>query len=100
MLLLLMCKEVVFKVLPPPPPRPPPLRSGGHFNPAVTAGVAVVGGVNLRLVIPYWVSQLVGGMLGALLARVRSRTDTKVTRIAFNAAAADHTAAAADDTHW
>ncbi|CAM9649838.1 aquaporin-8 [Lampetra fluviatilis] len=43
--------------------------SGGHFNPAVTAGVAVVGGVNLRLVIPYWVSQLVGGMLGALLAR-------------------------------
>jgi aquaporin Z len=40
--------------------------SGGHFNPAVTAGVAVTGKFPIRDVIPYWIAQLIGGF-GAVL---------------------------------
>ena len=40
--------------------------SGGHFNPAVTAGLAVAGRFPTREVIPYWIAQLVGGF-GAVL---------------------------------
>ncbi|XP_073538537.1 aquaporin-8-like isoform X1 [Phyllobates terribilis] len=43
--------------------------SGGHFNPAVTLGVVISGGLTPILLVPYWVCQLVGGMLGALLAK-------------------------------
>ena len=40
--------------------------SGGHFNPAVSAGLAIAGKFPSRDVIPYWVAQLVGGF-GAVL---------------------------------
>ncbi len=40
--------------------------SGGHFNPAVTAGLAVAGRFSSREVIQYWVAQLIGGF-GAVL---------------------------------
>ena len=40
--------------------------SGGHFNPAVTAGVAVAGRFPRGDVVPYWIAQLVGGF-GAVL---------------------------------
>jgi aquaporin Z len=40
--------------------------SGGHFNPAVTAGVAIAGKFPSRDVVPYWIAQLVGGF-GAVL---------------------------------
>jgi MIP family channel proteins len=40
--------------------------SGGHFNPAVTAGVAVAGRFPARDVVPYWIAQLAGGF-GAVL---------------------------------
>ena len=40
--------------------------SGGHFNPAVSAGLAIAGGSRRRDVIPYWIAQLVGGF-GAVL---------------------------------
>jgi aquaporin Z len=40
--------------------------SGGHFNPAVSAGLAVAGKFPSREVIPYWIAQLVGGF-GAVL---------------------------------
>jgi MIP family channel proteins len=40
--------------------------SGGHFNPAVTAGLTVAGKFPGRDVIPYWIAQLVGGF-GAVL---------------------------------
>jgi aquaporin Z len=40
--------------------------SGGHFNPAVTAGLAVAGKFPGKDVIPYWIAQLVGGF-GAVL---------------------------------
>ncbi|XP_066465530.1 aquaporin-8 [Tiliqua scincoides] len=44
--------------------------SGGHFNPAVTLGAWLVGGLNMVMVIPYWISQLCGGLIGASLAKV------------------------------
>uniref|UniRef100_A0A8C5R5W1 Aquaporin 8 n=1 Tax=Leptobrachium leishanense TaxID=445787 RepID=A0A8C5R5W1_9ANUR len=43
--------------------------SGGHFNPAVTLAVVLCGGLTPIFIIPYWIMQLSGGMLGALLAK-------------------------------
>jgi aquaporin Z len=40
--------------------------SGGHFNPAVTVGLAVAGKFSWRDVAPYVVTQVVGGTGGAL----------------------------------
>jgi len=44
--------------------------SGGHFNPAVTLAVGLAGGIQRSLIIPYWLVQLAGGFVGALLVRV------------------------------
>ncbi|MCF1744069.1 aquaporin Z [Paradevosia shaoguanensis] len=44
--------------------------SGGHFNPAVTLGLAVAGRFSWGDVIPYWVAQVVGGLLAALVLYV------------------------------
>ncbi|XP_075687556.1 aquaporin-8 [Rhinoderma darwinii] len=44
--------------------------SGGHFNPAVSLGAFIIGGLNVILVVPYWICQLCGGMIGAALAKV------------------------------
>jgi aquaporin Z len=41
--------------------------SGGHFNPAVSLGLAVAGRFEYRELIPYWIAQLVGGILAATL---------------------------------
>src|ERR1700751_3192639 len=43
--------------------------SGGHMNPAVTVGVLAAGAIRLRDAVGYIVSQLVGGIAGALLLR-------------------------------
>lgn len=40
--------------------------SGGHFNPAVTLGALVGGQIPIRLAVVYWVSQLLGGLGGAI----------------------------------
>jgi aquaporin Z len=42
--------------------------SGGHFNPAVTLGALIAGRIKPADLLPYWVSQVVGGVLagGAL----------------------------------
>jgi aquaporin Z len=40
--------------------------SGGHFNPAVSLGLAVARRFPSRDVIPYWIAQLVGGFLAVL----------------------------------
>ena len=40
--------------------------TGGHFNPAVSAGLAIAGRFPSRDVLPYWVAQLAGGF-GAVL---------------------------------
>jgi aquaporin Z len=41
--------------------------SGGHFNPAVTLGLASAGRFPWRRVIPYLVAQVVGGLIGTTL---------------------------------
>jgi len=44
--------------------------SGGHFNPAVTFGLAVAGRQDWAGVVPYWVAQLIGGIAGAAVLYV------------------------------
>ncbi|XP_023146836.1 aquaporin-8a.1 [Amphiprion ocellaris] len=43
--------------------------SGGHFNPAVSLSVYLCGGMKLALLVPYVVSQMAGGMIGAALTK-------------------------------
>ena len=43
--------------------------SGGHMNPAVTVGVLAAGAMRVRDALGYIVSQLIGGIAGALLLR-------------------------------
>lgn len=40
--------------------------SGGHFNPAVTLGALAGRQISIRLAIVYWVSQILGGLVGAV----------------------------------
>ena len=50
--------------------------SGGHFNPAVSVGLAVAGRFPWRLVVPHVLAQLVGATLaGALLFAIASGRD-------------------------
>ncbi|XP_029078075.1 aquaporin-8 isoform X1 [Monodon monoceros] len=46
--------------------------SGGHFNPAVSLAAMLVGGLHLMMLLPYWISQLCGGLIGAALAKAVS----------------------------
>ena len=39
--------------------------SGGHFNPAVSLGLAIAGRFEYKDLLPYWIAQVVGGVLGA-----------------------------------
>ncbi len=39
--------------------------SGGHFNPAVSLGLAVAGRFEYKNLLPYWAAQVIGGVLGA-----------------------------------
>lgn len=41
--------------------------SGGHFNPAVTLAVWIRGKLPLKDVIPYWIAQLLAGVVAALI---------------------------------
>ena len=41
--------------------------SGGHFNPAVSLGLAIGGRFPMSELIPYWVAQVIGGFVGALV---------------------------------
>ena len=41
--------------------------SGGHFNPAVTLGAAIAKRVEWAALLPYWLSQVVGGLAAGLL---------------------------------
>lgn len=41
--------------------------SGGHFNPAVTLGLTLGGRFEAKDLIPYWIAQLVGGILATAI---------------------------------
>ncbi len=61
--------------------------SGGHFNPAVTLGVAAAGRLPWRDVLPYIAAQIVGGAIGssllALLASTKPGLFAKVHAAGF-----------------
>ncbi len=42
--------------------------SGGHYNPAVTLAVAMRGKLPGREILPYWIAQLVGAIVAALVS--------------------------------
>ena len=44
--------------------------SGGHFNPAVTLGAALARRVEWKVVPAYWVTQVIGGLVGGLIIYV------------------------------
>jgi aquaporin Z len=44
--------------------------SGGHFNPAVSLGLALAGRFDWKDLVPYWVVQVVGGIAGAAVLYV------------------------------
>uniref|UniRef100_A0A3Q1F250 Aquaporin 8a, tandem duplicate 2 n=2 Tax=Acanthochromis polyacanthus TaxID=80966 RepID=A0A3Q1F250_9TELE len=44
--------------------------SGSHFNPPFTLGVYLCGGLEMNMVIPYLACQLIGGVLGAAMAKL------------------------------
>ncbi|MBK9125630.1 MAG: aquaporin [Chloroflexi bacterium] len=48
--------------------------SGGHFNPAVTAGFLAVGKISVSKAVQYWVVQLIGGIIGGLLVAALMNT--------------------------
>src|SRR5438552_2167760 len=47
--------------------------SGGHFNPAVTLGLAVAGKHLWSRVPTYWIAQLIGALVGAAIAGLSYR---------------------------
>ena len=44
--------------------------SGGHFNPAVTAGVWAAGRIKGGDIVPYWIAQILGAIAGAAVLYV------------------------------
>ena len=42
--------------------------SGAHYNPAVSLAVAIRGALEWKDLVPYWVSQIAGGVIAALIA--------------------------------
>jgi aquaporin Z len=44
--------------------------SGGHFNPAVSLGLAIAGRFEWRELIPYWIVQVIGGLAAAAVLHV------------------------------
>lgn len=53
--------------------------SPAHLNPAVTIGMAVAGQIEWALVLPYFLAQLLGGIMGASLMTVHYYPHFKVT---------------------
>ncbi len=43
--------------------------SGGHYNPAVTLAVLVRGRIGIGDAVPYWIAQVVGGVVAGVVAR-------------------------------
>ncbi len=51
--------------------------SGGHFNPAVSLGLAAARKFPSVEVVPYWVAQLIGGLLAAIAANILYTSSVK-----------------------
>ncbi|KAL2101102.1 hypothetical protein ACEWY4_002863 [Coilia grayii] len=49
--------------------------SGAHFNPPFTMAIYLCGGIQLKMVVPYIVSQLIGGVLGAAMSKVMTTAE-------------------------
>ncbi len=56
--------------------------SGGHFNPAVTFGLAVGRKFPMAAVLPYWVAQLIGGFIAVIVANILYTSDIKDSLVA------------------
>jgi aquaporin Z len=54
--------------------------SGGHVNPAVTLGALLSGRIGVVTAVGYWVAQLAGGLVGALLLLWMMRTSPFYSR--------------------
>ncbi|XP_010872560.2 aquaporin-8b isoform X2 [Esox lucius] len=49
--------------------------SGSHFNPPFTMAIYLCGGMKLNMVVPYLISQVVGGILGASMSKLMTSTE-------------------------
>src|SRR5213595_2073416 len=58
--------------------------SGGHYNPAVTLGIFIRGKLQSADVVPYWIAQLTGAAVAALLVNKVLRAGVAVTPIALH----------------
>jgi aquaporin Z len=56
--------------------------SGGHYNPAVTLGIFIRGKLQPADVVPYWIAQLAGAAVAALLVNKVLRAGVAVAPIA------------------
>ncbi|MCJ8738449.1 hypothetical protein PDJAM_G00036080 [Pangasius djambal] len=52
--------------------------SGSHFNPPFTLAIFLCGGMQLAMVIPYLISQLVGGVLGAAMSKLMTSKENYI----------------------
>ncbi|MGV9802923.1 aquaporin Z [Mycobacterium sp. NPDC003449] len=48
--------------------------SGGHFNPAVTLGAALARRVEWAAVVPYWIAQVIGGLVAGVVIYVVAKS--------------------------
>jgi aquaporin Z len=62
--------------------------SGGHYNPAVTLGILIRGKLQSADVVPYWIAQLAGAAVAALLVNRVLRAGVAVTPMALHVAPA------------
>jgi aquaporin Z len=59
--------------------------SGGHFNPAVTLGLAIANRFDWKDVVGYWIAQIVGGAVAALVVLVIASSATGFAAGGFGA---------------
>ena len=59
--------------------------SGGHFNPAVTLGLAIAGRFDWKDVIGYWIAQIVGAAVAAVIVYVIASSATGFAAGGFGA---------------
>lgn len=58
--------------------------SGGHYNPAVSLAAAIRGALPWKLVLPYWVFQLLGASVAAILVEIMLPNDFSIQMANFD----------------